>query len=213
MIPEAYRKASSFLLWTLSASFLSIAVWMAVSYIIQPEFENAVLYPAPRRDMPDFELRDATDTVFDRHRLKGRWNLVFFGYTRCPDICPMTLQAMHQAAEEIRRREAPEPQYWFVSVDSKRDDVQQLGSYTHYFDDAFTGVTGDAAAIERVTKVFGAPFNYYTLEQNPQFEYINHPAAIYVVSPDARLYAMLPAPHSPEKIANDMGVMRKHYDS
>lgn len=213
MIDEGYRKTSVFLLWALSACFVSIAIWMAVTYFSQPELENALLYPEAGKPLPEFELRDAEGGVFDRRRLEGRWSFVFFGYTRCPDICPMTLQAMHEAAEHLRAGGGPEPQYVFISVDSKRDDIQQLKNYARYFDEKFLGVTGKAEPIKRVAKIFGAPFNYYTLKENPDFEYINHPASIYVVSPDARLFALLPAPHSPPAIARDFAVMRDHYNS
>src|ERR1700677_2042573 len=99
-------------------------------------------YMAPARALPDFSLIDQEGRAFGPERLKGRWSLVFFGYTNCPDFCPATLATLAAVEKRLRSDQATvRPQVIFVSVDAKRDTPAQLAKYVPYFDPEFIGVT------------------------------------------------------------------------
>ena len=81
--------------------------------------------------------------VFDNDRLLGKWTLVFFGFTYCPDICPTTMGFLNELMGQLEGTEAEDTEVVMVTVDPARDTVEQLASYVPYFNPDFTGVTGD----------------------------------------------------------------------
>jgi len=95
--------------------------------------------------VPDFALVDHTGARFDRDRLLGRWSLLFFGYTYCPDICPVTLQSL--VPVQALLGEDSDTRIVFVSVDPARDDVDRMAEYVGFFDPAYLGVTGEPEQI------------------------------------------------------------------
>jgi cytochrome oxidase Cu insertion factor (SCO1/SenC/PrrC family) len=115
---EHFRKAALIGVWT---AFLLIVLWAASVLRLhwsQPDLASAILYPPADRALPDFSLLDTDNMVFDKNRFAGKWSFVFFGYTRCPDICPLTLQTMQWAADRIRRDGGhADLRFVFISVD------------------------------------------------------------------------------------------------
>src|SRR5207245_2011637 len=88
------------------------------------------LFPAPK-PLADFAFTDHENRAFDLSRLKGKWSFLFFGYTHCPDICPMTLATLARAHESIAKTTAgaKDVQFAFISVDPSRDTAGKLGEY------------------------------------------------------------------------------------
>src|SRR5579862_6382938 len=160
-------------------------------------------YVAPARALPDFSLIDQAGRAFGPERLKGRWSLVFFGYTNCPDFCPTTLATL--AALDKRLRDAHvavRPQVVFVSVDAKRDTPAQLAKYVPYFDPEFVGVTAtDQETIEAFATRLGVAV---ALTPKPDGGYtVDHSAAIFVVNPEGKLQAVLTGPFSASALQTD----------
>lgn len=209
MVSDSFRKVAQVILWAAFAFMVAFTAWAAREYLGQPGLTNAVLYPGSMRELPEFELTDSDDRAFDKARLSGKWNFVFFGYTRCPDICPMTLQTMQGIAEHLEGEDAA--RFIFVSVDPERDDTRQLKSYVKYFNPDFLALSGPHRELKKLTRAMDASYNRYRLPEVPGFDYINHSASIYLVSPDARLYALLPAPHDARTVAADFRAIRRHY--
>lgn len=128
---------------------------------------------------------------------------MFFGYTNCPDFCPTTLTTLAAVLKRLRADKGPVlPQVIFVSVDAKRDTPAQLEKYVPYFDPEFIGLTAaDQPSIEAVAKKLGvavvigpASGGNYT---------VDHSGAIFVLSPDGRLSAILTGPFSVEALQSD----------
>ncbi len=80
---------------------------------------------------------------------RGHWNLVFFGFTHCPDICPTTLQTLAAARSRLASEgHQPLPRIVLVSVDPERDTPAQMKTYVDYFGDDNLGITGDLSEFE-----------------------------------------------------------------
>lgn len=160
-------------------------------------------YIAPARALPDFSLIDQQGRAFGPERLKGRWSLVFFGYTNCPDFCPTTLTTLAGLEKHLRAAGAAvRPQVIFVSVDAKRDTPAQLARYVPYFDPEFIGVT---AADQRTIESFAAQLGVaVALAPRPDGSYtVDHSAAIFVVDPGGKLEAVLTGPFNAGALQTD----------
>lgn len=156
----------------------------------------------PPRPLPQFELVDQAGAAFTPERLKHRWSLLFFGFTRCPDVCPLTLGVLAQAQKALKNL-PPEkqPQVLLVSVDPQRDNPAQLASYVKFFSPAFGGVTGTQKAMEELTTALGVPV---AINKQPNGDYtVDHSAAIFLVDPNGALHALFSSPHVPAVIAAD----------
>lgn len=176
-----------------------------------------LLWPDPKRLEP-FALLDHDAKPFDVARLEGHWNLLFFGYTFCPDVCPTTLQVLKSADAKMAQSGAAagdlggEMQYVFVSVDPERDTPEQLEAYMSFFGPRFVGVTGEPDAVAALARQVGVV--YARGEDVDGGGYlVDHTATILVVDPRARLVGLLHAPHRVEALAGEFGDIRAFVSS
>lgn len=113
---------------------------------------GALVYERPVTLSP-INLVDQTGETFNEERLKGKWTFFFFGFTHCPDICPLTLTELSQFYRELKTsQEHLETQIVMVSVDPYRDDAEQLSRYMSSFDKDFIGLTGPYDELSRLAK-------------------------------------------------------------
>ncbi|MEK1910304.1 MAG: SCO family protein, partial [Pseudomonas chlororaphis] len=98
------------------------------------------------RNLPDVKMTDQEGQPVVLNELKGKWSLLFFGYTFCPDICPTTLAQLRQIKSELPKEAVDNLQVVLVSVDPNRDTPQQLKQYLGYFDKDFKGLTATSVA-------------------------------------------------------------------
>jgi protein SCO1 len=132
------------------------------------------------RNIGEFELIDHHGEPFDRARFEGRWSLVFFGFTFCPDICPTTMALLNKFVESLEGTEAEDTQ------------VQQLASYVTYFNSNFTGVTGEYLDIHRLATALNTPFRKVTGEGgNYQ---VDHSANVVLINPRGDYHGFFKAP-------------------
>jgi protein SCO1/2 len=144
------------------------------------------------RDIGEFSLLDHHGEVFDRERLKGRWTLVFFGFTYCPDICPTTMAFLNQFMASLDGTEAQDTQVVMVSVDPARDTVQQLASYVPFFNPEFIGVTGDFLDIHRLATALNTPFRKVTGAGDDYL--VDHSANVVLINPRGDYHGFFKAP-------------------
>lgn len=166
-----------------------------------PATEAAAVYATPR-PLPDFALLDHDGGRFDRARFRGRYTLVLFGFTNCPDLCPTTLLTL--AEVERRLVDLPpgeRPAVVMVSVDPARDTPAVLARYVPHFDPAFVGVTGEDAAIAALAQALGAAYQRGVPVDGSYT--VDHTAALFLIDPEARLAAVFPTPHVAATIAAD----------
>jgi protein SCO1 len=157
----------------------------------------------PGRALPDFSLIDQKGRTFAAADLRGHWSLMFFGYTNCPDFCPTTLTTLAAMEKNLRSAKAAViPQVIFVSVDPKRDTPAQLAKYVPYFDPSFLGLTAaDQPSIDAVAKELGVAV---IIRPSSDGNYtVDHSGAIFVLSPDGRIAAILTGPFSAGALQGD----------
>jgi protein SCO1 len=209
---DRFTRAATVILWAASLCIVLLIAGFIKEHLSQPELTAAIVYPAGSRELPDFRLTDFKHEAFDKHRLYGKWSFLFFGYTRCPDICPMTLQTLGWAADRIRRGGHDDTSFVFISVDPARDNPDYLNDYVSYFRAGFLGVSGEDAQLSVLTKAIGAPYRRTEMKYGGAENYLmDHSAMIYLISPRAELYAMLTPPHKAETIAADFDTILAHY--
>jgi protein SCO1/2 len=102
----------------------------------------------------DFELTDQNDQPFRLSDQKGQIVLLFFGYTHCPDVCPLTLSHFKQIKAELGDQ-ADQVRFVFVTVDPERDTAAALNEYLPNFDSQIVGLTGSMESLEGVWKAYG----------------------------------------------------------
>jgi len=145
------------------------------------------------RPLPAFALvRDGGS--FTNSDLSGRWTLLFFGYTFCPDICPTALYLLKELRSTLPGRAVALPQVVMVSVDP-RDDPATLSRYASAFDASFIGATADDAGLAPLVKHLGVYYLRHDREGKADYV-VDHSAAIYLIDPRGRLKAVFPAPQT-----------------
>lgn len=180
---------------------------MVINYSPQKsKIQGYILDPARVIKVPPLKKDDGT--AFVNEDLKDHWSLLFFGYTHCPDICPITMNVLAQSAELVNKEGMVFPEVFFISVDPQRDTVEMLGEYVRYFDSAFTGVTGEIKMIEALTLQAGIAFMKVPSNTADKENYlVDHSASILLINPQGNLKAYLKPPHSPETILNSIKVI------
>ena len=157
------------------------------------------------RDMPDVTLTNQDGEAVSMEQLEGRWNLLFFGYTFCPDICPATLAELRQLRgslpEEVNQRLQP----ILVSVDPERDTPEQLKKYLDYFGAGFIGLTGPLDDIQTLANAAGVPF--IPGDTSKKDYTVDHGANLALIGPDGRLRGFIRAPMRTEKLAEQLSAV------
>lgn len=129
-------------------------------------------------------------TVTDRS-FRGRWMLVYFGYTSCPDVCPTELQTIVAALDRIGPAAAGRIAPLFITVDPARDTPAVLGRYTALFGPQLIGLTGSAAQIGGVEHAFRVYHAEVTQDGGNNY-LVNHSSFMYLVGPQGRFDALYP---------------------
>jgi len=133
----------------------------------------------------DFALTDHTGKARTLGDFRGKVVVMFFGYTRCPDVCPITLAELKAVKEQLGE-EGKRLQVVFVTVDPERDTQKLLAEYVPAFDPSFLGLYGDPAAIAKVAKDFRV-FYQKSPGKTPDSYTVDHTAGSYIFDPQGRL--------------------------
>jgi protein SCO1/2 len=162
-----------------------------------PVLASGTWLPRPK-SIADFELLDESGRAYRRADLTSAPTLVYFGFTRCPDVCPTTLVKLAQ----VRRQAAlTSLRVLFVSIDPQRDTPAAVGRYAHAFDPAFQGVTGQPEEIRNVAKNFAVAVNRVDL---PGGDYtMDHSAVIFLVDAQG-IVAIFTPPFEVPALAADL---------
>jgi protein SCO1/2 len=145
-----------------------------------------------------FRLTDQNGNWVTDADLKGKWSLIYFGYTHCPDACPTALNDIAVALGELgAKREAVRPV--FITVDPERDTPAALKDYVTSFDAPILALTGTAEEVAQAAKAYRV---YYAKHAEPGGDYsMDHSSVIYVMDPQGRFTASFTHESSPEQIA------------
>ena len=146
-----------------------------------------------------FQLVDQNGKTVTDADLKGKWSLIYFGYTHCPDACPTALNDISIALGELgAKRDAVRPV--FITVDPERDTSEALKSYVTAFDAPILALTGTPAQVAQAAKAYRV---YYAKHPEEGGDYsMDHSSVIYVMDPQGRFTATFTHESSPEQIAD-----------
>jgi protein SCO1/2 len=163
------------------------------------------ILPEPRV-LADFGLVDQDGEPFSLQRLNGKWSLLFFGFTHCPDVCPSALYDLHQVNQAVTGSGGDKAAYQviFVSVDPERDSPQRLKEYVTYFDPDFLAVSGSPAQLAALSKQIGVAYRIEPHEPGSNEYAVDQSASIMLTDPRGRLHGVFPAPHDADKMVHDL---------
>jgi protein SCO1/2 len=169
-----------------------------------PVFKGGVLEPP--HPAPDFALPASDGSTFRLSAERGRVVVLFFGYTFCPDVCPLTLSEMAQVHARLGHQ-ASRLRVAFVTVDPERDTPERLRHYVGVFHPRFLGLTGDAETLARVRRAYGIVAEQRTVAGTKAAYLIDHSALVYVIDPEGRLRLMFPFGTPIEDMAHDLRLL------
>jgi protein SCO1/2 len=174
---------------------------------------------------PAFTLVDQHLEPSTQARLLGKWTIMFFGYTHCPDFCPTTLAALNSAYHRFESDDpvvATSTQVVFVSMDPFRDSPPVLADYVNHFNSDFIGATGAPLQLHRLTEPLGVSYAYVypltgeplgdTLQQPPRDYSVDHGSGIYIFNDRAQVVAWVLPPHTADRIVSVFKHIRSRYE-
>ena len=153
---------------------------------------------------PEFSLQGSDGAELKLSAYRGKWVLLVFGFTHCPEVCPTTLVTLAQARKTLGLQ-ADAVQVVYVTVDPERDDVARIKKYLAVFDTSFVGGTGKPQVLEAMRKNYGvvaaklaAPSGGYGM---------NHSTSVFFIDRAGRLRAMMPYGHSAKDFVHDLRLL------
>jgi protein SCO1/2 len=196
---------------------------------LKKQLQASFLVHGSSQKLTQFSLVDHHQREFNNASLKGKWTLLLFIYTHCPDICPTELMDMSRLRVALLNSKLETvPEVVAVTFDPDRDTPEVLKTYVSYFNEDFLGVSGASSQIDKLVKSLGAYYEkVFKNKQGEEVIYpsgkvlpeyvkkqgylVNHTARIYLISPDAQAFVSFPTPHNIEKMASDIELIIKAY--
>lgn len=205
----ATRHATLYIL--VAAVAAGLGLWAAQKHfappatVAMPAMRAVTLFPSTRALAP-FKLDASDGSAITPTTLRGHWTLVFLGFTRCPDVCPTTLQNLGHAAKAWTALPAAiRPRILFVSVDPERDTPASVGQYAHFFGKDILGATASQHTLAAFARSLGM---VYMKVPTTGGDYdIDHSASVSVLDPDGNMAGLIRPPLDPAAIGADMQVL------
>lgn len=157
--------------------------------------------------LPAFNLDGTGNEPFSRDDLRGQFSLMFFGFTNCPDICPITLATLAQTYRELEETGTQLPRVVFVSVDPNRDTTDQIAAYLQNFDERFTGATASRRNLDPLLRTLGVSVMIHEFPDQPSYT-VTHNGTVYMIGPDVELIATIDGSVTATEIATDFRRVR-----
>jgi len=201
MSPEAKRGLKrGGLILLIGASLLALALgigWMQTARQQQAATEASAPVPIGGA----FTLTDENGQTVTDQTYRGKWLLVFFGFTHCPDVCPTALNDISLTLDQLGRR-ADKVYALFITVDPERDTVQLINEYTGSFHSNIIGLTGTPQQIATAAKAYRV---YYKKVPTDSGYTMDHSAITYVIDPDGKYAAHFSHQSGPDRMAAKLG--------
>lgn len=148
-----------------------------------------------------FQLTDHTGRAVDESLLKGQMNLVYFGFTYCPDFCPTELANMTAAKDALAERGVP-VRLIFITIDPQRDDQETLAQYVGAFDPQMIGLRGTADQTKQAAQAYRTVYRRVENEDAADGYTMDHTTLVYAMGPDGEFVTHFSYGTPPEKIAD-----------
>ena len=176
---------------------LLITVAAVVYTTSKPSFRGSVI--TPPWSAPDIKLTDHNGHPFMLSSQRGKVVLLFFGYTNCPDECPLTMAHLKLAMESLGKR-SQDVQVAMITTDPVRDTPQALKDFMAHFDPSFLGLTGSPGDLQRAWRDYGV-----SVEAGGE----SHSIFLYVIDPAGNVRETFLPDAEPNQIAADVGLLLK----
>jgi protein SCO1/2 len=189
----------------IAAFAAAIGLWAGQKFLTAPAappLKNAVLYPTPRA-IPDFTLSQVNGRPLTLADWRAHWNVVYIGYTTCPDVCPTTLATFKTAWRDLQKqKQADDVRFDFVSVDPQRDTPELLAKYVSFFSPDFIAATGSDEQLTPFTRNLGLIYSRST-DANGNIE-VDHSGSAVIVDPQGQLIGMFRPPFTAAEVVADL---------
>ncbi|MCK2182698.1 SCO family protein [Halomonas getboli] len=150
-----------------------------------------------------FTLTDERGETVEADRYRGEVTLLFFGYTHCPDVCPVTLARLAGQVREFPAERRDDVRVLFVSVDPERDDPERLSAYTEAFGPAVVGLTGRPAQLGALTRRYRVTYGYGEKDAAGGYA-VSHPSGVFVFDRDGEARLLIRDGDAPEAVRHDL---------
>ena len=184
---------------------IGTGAWLSYHLAVPPPAPSTATVLPVTTPLVDFELIDQDGKPVTADTFRGQWDLVFFGFVNCPDVCPLTLQVLASARNELAAQQESMPRIVLVSVDPERDTPDVLKTYVDSFGDDILGVTGDLDELQKLTKGLGIFFAKSFLDDDSYT--MDHSAVVLAINPDGEFEALFGAPHKIENFVHDLPII------
>ncbi|HVH81313.1 MAG TPA: SCO family protein [Stellaceae bacterium] len=197
------RRAPPFvLLATVFAGVLVLTAGVLIALAFHEPGKGVAGSPLSAAIGGPFSLTDQNGKLFTDADLKGKWQLVFFGYTHCPDVCPTALNDLSLALDQLGDKKS-KVGIVFISVDPERDTPAVLKSYVSSFGGPIEALTGSSDAVAQAAKDYRV---YYAKHPRADGGYdMDHSALIYIMDPQGRFTATLTPDDDADTVAKRLG--------
>lgn len=156
----------------------------------------------PPWPLPDFELADTQNQSFRLSDVQGDLALIYFGYTQCPDVCPLTLLDVKEALTGLEDHKRVH--VIFITVDPERDTPEVLAGYLNAFDSDFIGLTGDIHTIREIIQPYRVVAEKEDLDHTAVGYLVNHTARLYLVNAQRELQLVYAFGFDPASLRSDL---------
>lgn len=151
------------------------------------------LLPTPRK-FSSFELIDHNGQPFTAENLQGKWTMMFFGFTHCPDICPTTMAALSKMYKGLKPEEQQDLQIMLISLDPDRDTPEKLAQYVPYFHPDFMGATADQYRLLKLATELNVAYSKVPLPNKNGDYTIDHSGNVILINPYGHFHGYLRPP-------------------
>lgn len=151
------------------------------------------------RGIPEVDMLSAAGGSWGKQDLMGQWDLLFFGYTFCPDICPTTMAELRQLVGALPEASAKQLRVTMVSVDPNRDTPEQMQQYLGFFKADFHGATGDPQELAKLARALSIA--YIEPDTSSDNYLVDHSGQVVIVNPQGQYVGFLRPPLKPEELS------------
>ena len=176
-------------------AIVALVVGLTVNKVLNGKGETD---PVALLDAGIVALTGTDGAPFALEQLNGKWSLLFFGYTFCPDICPTTLAQLRELQGKLPQAARDNLQMVFVSIDPGRDTPEHLKEYLGFYKAGFIGVGGELPAIQTLANGVSIPFIPADTSK-PNYT-VDHSGNLVLVGPDGRQRGFIRAPLNAQKL-------------
>ncbi|NVK22870.1 MAG: SCO family protein [Kangiellaceae bacterium] len=170
------------------------------------------------RSLDAFSAQDHKSNPFNEKNFLGKWSLVFFGFTTCPDVCPTAMSNLNQVLKKVDTEFLVDTQVVMVSVDPERDTLERLAKYVPAFNKDFIGIRGSIEETRKLTQSIGVSFFKVPGHDDPNNYLVEHTARWFIIDPLGRRFALIsPDEVGPKEdlislVASDYNILRSQVE-